>query len=108
LIIHYIQPHDPWIGETKILKEEDELIWEKIKWGPISKETIRKAYKDNLKLVLDEIDKLIPQLDGKIIITSDHGELLGEKLLFSHTDHLYTPELVEIPWLEINKKQSPD
>lgn len=41
---------------------------------------LRKAYAFNLMIVLEFVGILIHHLDGKIIITSDHGEFLGEKI----------------------------
>jgi len=42
-----------------------------------------------------------------IIITADHGELLGEDGLWFHPSRLHPrihhPKLHEIPWLEIKK-----
>ena len=65
---------------------------------------LRNAYKENLRIVLQEVAELLKHLSGRIIITSDHGEFLGEKRCYSHpakTDH---PILLEVPWLVIDKK----
>lgn len=44
----------------------------------IGKEGLRHAYEENLRIVLGDVAKLIDDLHGKIVVTSDHGELLGE------------------------------
>jgi hypothetical protein len=65
---------------------------------------LRNAYKENLRLVLKQVAELLKHLSGRIIITSDHGDLLGEKKCYSHppkTDH---PILLEVPWLVIDKE----
>lgn len=57
--------------------------------------------------MLDHAEELIQYLNGKSIVTSDHGELLGEPVLpptvreYGHPANLYTPELCVVPWLEV-------
>ncbi len=123
MIIHYIQPHGPWIGNTKLETKvspaydatntnedfnserwnHDTKVWQLVKRGEISIDNVRKAYRDNLKLVLDEVKKLLEYLNGNIVITADHGESLGEYFIFEHPPKIYTPQVVEIPWLRIKK-----
>ncbi|MFX0095744.1 MAG: hypothetical protein ACFFBD_28660 [Candidatus Hodarchaeota archaeon] len=64
---------------------------------------LRQAYEDNLKMVLSYVLKLIETMSGVIIITADHGELLGEKRCYSHFCGSRNPLLKEIPWLVIEK-----
>lgn len=113
MIIHYSQPHAPFIGKERIERAEDfdenlpsDRAFDMARAGLVSDEKLRKAYKSNLKLVLDEVKNLLKYLEGKIIITSDHGELLGEKIFYGHRRGLYFKELVDVPWLEMEKSQS--
>jgi hypothetical protein len=62
---------------------------------------IKKAYEDNLRAVMKNVAILINHLQGKIIITSDHGELLGEEGQYGHDVRYRTRPLVEVPWLEV-------
>lgn len=66
---------------------------------------IRKAYRENLKFVLQYVKDLIKYLPGKTIITSDYGELLGEAGEYGHSFHKPLPALVEVPWLKVNSKR---
>lgn len=100
IIIHYIQPHAPFIGEKRI---GEGSLYELYASGKSCKE-IREAYKSNLEYVLEEVEKLIPELDGEIIITADHGELLGEKLVYGHKKGLHMKELTEVPWLKAGRR----
>lgn len=102
MIVHFLQPHPPFIGETKILVNPRD-IWHKVKKGELDRKKLRKARDGNLKLVLKEVESLIGHLDGKIVITSDHGEMLGERPLFKQLFFDYK-KLVEVPWLEICQK----
>ena len=67
---------------------------------------LRKAYAVNLELVLEQVVELVKYLSGKIVITSDHGELLGERRCFTHTPGSNSRYLLEVPWLEIEKDKS--
>jgi len=111
-IIWFMQPHSPWIGKPRILISSsrvligaDEAIVPLIKKGEISLEKLRKAYRGNLRLVLKYVSKLTEETDSgnKIIVTSDHGELLGEYNSFGHFFWLTSPELREVPFMIIQK-----
>jgi len=99
MIIHYIQPHSPFIGEPHLGR----IKWYEIKAGIRPIEEVKMAYEGNLKLVLKHVEELIGKLDGKIVITSDHGEMFGEYGVYSHHKGMYTRVLMEVPWLEIEK-----
>jgi hypothetical protein len=65
---------------------------------------LRTAYRENLRMVLKEVRELVRYLAGRIIVTSDHGELLGEKGRYSHFGGSDDPLLTGVPWLVIEKK----
>lgn len=65
--------------------------------------TLKKYYKDNLRIALRYVSKLISKLNGKIIVTSDHGEAFGERGVWEHHVETPIPPLVEVPWVEIEK-----
>jgi len=71
-----------------------------------SVETLRMAYQDNLEMVLKETARLISYLKGTIIVTADHGELLGEKNCFSHPNNDPHPILREVPWYTITQDRA--
>jgi len=118
-ILWFLQPHHPYIGETKL----DVRIYEDAETGKMTPEEktqqllmkakqegiLEKAYEDNLKLVLSEIEKILPMIRGRIIITSDHGEGLGKPLrpkdqpIFSHPPEREEYEVRLIPYCIIDK-----
>lgn len=112
-IIWFMQPHLPYIGETKLLVPRDVIngkiiasrwLAKKIRTNEISKEYLFRAYEDNLKLVLKAVERLIKDVEvkGRCVITSDHGELLGESGAYLHPSYLNFPEQRIVPWLDIN------
>jgi len=80
-----MQPHRPYLGETgEMLRERLDLqgygqhdegiqIWGAVKQRDVTIEEIRTAYTESLKIALESIEKLLGQLSGKSIVTSDHG-----------------------------------
>lgn len=114
LIIHFMQPHYPFIGklgqriEHKGQFEHPETesrIWKKLEAGEYDKETVWKAYRENLNVVLPEVQRLVDELVGNTIITSDHGNEFGWLDLYGHPGNRYTRNLKKVPWLVIEGKQ---
>lgn len=113
LVVHYAQPHVPYIGETEILPwhgksnrdiqnrlndddQPSELIYSKIQRGEIPDETLCQAYRDNLEYVLKEVVRLVRHLDCPVVITSDHGEHLGENNNYLHYQD--SVGIRQVPW----------
>jgi hypothetical protein len=67
---------------------------------------LRQAYQSNLESVLEQVAVLLKYLKGRIVITSDHGDFLGEGRCFSHPADSSEPVLREVPWLVIEKDTS--
>lgn len=108
-IVHYLQPHDPYFAENgdELFALESKHPFELRSSGYTHKE-IKSAYISSLKLVLQEVDRLLSHLDGKTVITADHGELLRDRLfpipitMYEHPSFVYVEELVKVPWLVID------
>lgn len=67
-------------------------------WRNYSPEELRSFYRENLRWVLNEVERLLENVEGKIVITSDHGEALGEKGEFFHQIGTENPAVREIPF----------
>lgn len=121
IIVHFMQPHIPYLGSTakKIRnrvdltgygytttqKEKDNrgiTWWRALDKGKITEKEIKKAYGETLDIVLEHAEKLIESLDGKSVITADHGEMLGERGViqkrYAHPHDIYTEQLRKVPW----------
>ena len=108
LIIHYLQPHHPFIGPTgkRYFSHQSSSLREVIQnsSSEVNQEIIRKAYVENLERVLRTVEELLPELDGKTVVTSDHGEMLGERLQyvpirgFGHPYAMYNDYTTKVPW----------
>lgn len=149
-IIHYIQPHRPYIScqqeekvwnlQEKIIEENEseedstkrkiieatrpywsKFFWKlpyrtrwKIKdliglenphWGALVQEIgekkVHEHYQEDLRMALREVARFVEQTDGKVIVTADHGEALGEHNDWGHTWGSDNPKQYTVPWLEV-------
>jgi len=127
LLVHFMQPHYPFLGsegegletggvtgniqadvEVKTNRTYDS-IWDKLDVGACTAdtETVWEAYVDNFRLVADHAASLADQLNGKTVITSDHGNLFGERLWpipvrkYGHPLGIRHRALVDVPWHEL-------
>ena len=112
IIFWFMQPHHPfiesgfeddWDMKAMVVEKQRGLrsIWTQVKEGSVTPEQVWKAYKHNLELTMPFVEKLIAQLNGEIIITSDHGNCFGELGLFCHPKEIHIPPLLEVPYLRV-------
>lgn len=116
MIVHYQQPHTPYRmlagdGTIETLKHEyvgdkEEqgrlTVWKLLRRGDISRERAWGAYIDNLRWVLDDIERLRENLDAdQVVLTADHGDCFGEYGLYGHPRGVPVEELIRVPWVEI-------
>ncbi len=138
-IVHFMQPHTPYYGTyakalRRTLYEERRIGFRE--WthaedygdaetmfdalgnaaveGHISDEQLRRAYVGNFEAVMEYVEALLEHLDGKTVITSDHGELLGEAeelfspMQYGHGENAYNEGLRRVPWLVIDAEDRPE
>jgi hypothetical protein len=134
-IIHFMQPHYPYIGYNLGFRYLDDLK-ESIIAGKTRKELKKnkqnffrfygidlyskieidshfELYRSNLRKVLPYVKKLANQLPGKTVVSADHGEALGEYLhplvpikIFGHNECFRMPVLINIPWLVLESNRN--
>lgn len=67
-------------------------------------EPVIDAYHENLDEVLPAVKHLLEELKGKTVVTSDHGNMLGERASpfpvreWGHPRGLYMVGLIMVPW----------
>ena len=100
-IIWYVQPYFPWVCdiELSLMLMRETLVHDYVppdtvrctlkKYG-ISRERVLRAYYCNMEVALRGVRKFLDYVHtiglkhDKIVITSDHGELLSEYGLYLH------------------------
>lgn len=124
LIVHYMQPHMPHLGETakgydeKVgvsgwdqflfheelgRKKEGTSLFQLYHQGQVSRSELIQSYKETLKIAESHVKELVNELTGKTVVSSDHGENLGGSpygiSLTGHTQE--SKECRFVPWLEL-------
>ncbi|QLG26032.1 hypothetical protein HUG10_00055 [Halorarum halophilum] len=64
--------------------------------------TIETYYEENLRLALAATSDLAADLEGRVVVTSDHGEAFGEQDVWEHHVETHIPTLVDVPWLVLD------
>ena len=134
-----MQPHPPFLGATaesihertgktidglnlghyseyvdmdpKDIEDIHSVTYQEVLEEGIEREEIRRAYQETLKIVVNECHHLQESLQGKTALTSDHGELLGERQYpfgsrrWRHPGNTRTKELCVVPYLEFDCKR---
>jgi len=133
VVVHFMQPHHPFVPSPELqfdgwhVAEYDDwredagnttdendgtgvgTPWEALSKGMVSCETVWNAYGSNLDLALDAVDDLLGDIEGRVVVTSDHGNMLGERTfpfplrVYGHPIGIRNSELVEVPWAVIQR-----
>lgn len=123
LLVHFNQPHAPFVGEIRLglrtvseIREEalghdapdpserTKTPFELLELGEVTAETVWEAYLSNLQVALPSVERLLNSLPGKTAVTSDHGNAMGEYAtpfpirVYGHPLGILIPALIEVPW----------
>lgn len=113
ILAHYMQPHYPFLGSSRdfgrMSKEnhgnDDPMQYE----GPwlemyyddrYDLGELKEAYWSNLEFVWNHVRRILENFDGKVVITADHGNAMGELGLWGHQPGFLHPQMRWVPWDE--------
>ena len=114
VIVHYMQPHLPFIGERGL--EIRERLGIRNGWIPfrqgdtsVSVGELWEGYNENLDIAFEYVEELLSKIEGRVVLSADHGNMVGErqgpiptKRMFGHPWGVYSEELVKVPWFVID------
>ena len=109
LIVHYMQPHHPFVAGDVAEKfaadpfgrEDETTVVDGLRKGRISHGAFWEAYRENLRLVLDDVALFLSNHDAEtVVITADHGDALGEWGIYDHPAGCLHPVVKNVPWTE--------
>lgn len=109
LLVHYLQPHVPfvpWVKKTPLGRGNFGLdgdgvndTWEQLRNSELSLTEVWEGYGENLRYVLDEVELLLKNVDAEcVVITSDHGNGVGEWGIYGHPIHMPFSCVRKVPW----------
>jgi membrane-anchored protein YejM (alkaline phosphatase superfamily) len=104
MIVHYFQPHRPYIADAlpaeRAVTDIEDQPWAALRNGA-DKETVWELYLDNLRIALQSIQRLLENTAAEtVVITADHGDLFGELGQYGHPEGVAHPNLKKVPWVE--------
>lgn len=117
-IVHFVQPHIPFIPTPDLIyekysdgkskgygrKSEPATVHEALVTGAIGYDEWWNGYQANLQLAFEYAIECTELLGGKSVISSDHGNMVGERSWpipvrhYGHPRKLRASELVDVPW----------
>ncbi|MFB6163071.1 MAG: hypothetical protein ABEJ86_06515 [Halococcoides sp.] len=98
-IVHYMQPHNPFRNSDGT--EVSMNVWERIQRGEKDPDEAWDGYRDNLRWVLDDVELLLENVDAeRVVISSDHGNLIGEWGCYGHRPYVPIGAVKRVPWVE--------
>jgi hypothetical protein len=106
IILHMMQPHVPFFESSLDLDSSgfynsgDDSVseWDHVIEGRISKDQFWSAYREALQQVLQILQENSGVFEGKTVITSDHGNFVGEEGLYDHWEYMNDKVLRKVPW----------
>lgn len=123
LIVHFNQPHAPFVGDVSLGKRRYSAIreealgndrpdprdraktpFEMLEVGEVTRPEVWEAYLSNLLYAMPSVERLLTSLEGKNVVTADHGNALGEFAkpfpirVYGHPAGILIPALTEVPW----------
>lgn len=127
IFAHFMQPHYPFIGESaaeigdhsgieltyreakgEAVERDYPTVWELLEAGEVPRALVWEAYRENLEIALPHVETLLQQFDGRTVVTSDHGNALGErpfligKQMYGHPPEMRHDCLCKVPWLVVD------
>jgi hypothetical protein len=82
-------------------QKQSRTIWEELEDGEVNEQVVQSEYKHNLRTVLEDVELLLNNIDSeRAVITTDHGNALGEHGIYGHQGNFPIDCLVEVPWYE--------
>jgi len=90
LVVFFLQPHRPYIQAKELEVEfgpvgmDDAKIGDLLEGNPELLKSLEEAYTNNFLLAYEEANKITAAVKGPVLLTSDHGEFLGENGNFGH------------------------
>ena len=101
MIVHYMQPHHPFVQNPIGDGFGESDPWNALERDEVNRDEVWKEYRRNLRYVLEQLPLLLENVDAEnAVITSDHGNLLGEYGLYAHPAKVAVSELRTVPWCE--------
>jgi hypothetical protein len=83
------------MGPLGIRRHTHTSIWHLAERGKVSRSEVWNPYKHNLEILQEDLEKL-SGLEGRTLVTSDHGNQVGKNDLYGHTRNIVLKPLRKV------------
>lgn len=114
LLVHYMQPHCPFLTGTSPANGKSLEswpispggdVWTLLGYGEVSKAEVWRSYRQNLEIVMDEVELLLENTDAEnAVVASDHGNGFGEYGIYGHPKGMPFDFVRDVPWIEVKAR----
>jgi hypothetical protein len=115
MIVWAMQPHFPFLDSGLSSGFNHERVndwggeagtdpvspWYRVAYGDLDKDVLWDAYQNNLRYAFESVETLRTSVTADIALTSDHGNALGEYLVWEHPKYVPIPSIKRVPWIKL-------
>lgn len=105
-VVRFLAPHPPFPALAEVTRSKTRVrkVAQAIHAGDLDYDELQAAYSAYFRRALQAVEILVDELDEDVVITSDHGEYLGEGGNFFHgINYPGGPELHHVPWFRVGE-----
>jgi len=104
-VIRYLKPHAPFEGLDELTSQSTKTVETQaaLDSGELSHRELTDAYVSTYETAFEAAAELVPDIDGKVILTSDHGTCLTCGQLFHGRQLEKHDHLTVMPWFEVDR-----
>lgn len=104
-VVRYLKPHPPFVGLERLTStsRKTERTQAALDAGELSHAELTDAYIRSYRVAFERATELVSELDGEVVLTSDHGTCLTCGQLFHGRNYDRHDHLTVVPWFEVDR-----
>jgi hypothetical protein len=105
VVAHWLQPHEPFIARTAPVTGGTVLegdVWAAMQRGDVEPSKVWESYEANLLYALTKVEQLLDRVNGRVLVTADHGNAFGDWGVYGHPFGWPEPAVRRVPWVLVH------
>jgi len=107
VVAHWLQPHEPFIAPDAELVGGAATawnVWSDLQSGALDADAVWAAYEATLEYALEYVEEVCAAVDGRVLVTADHGNAFGEWGVYGHPFAWPQPAVRRVPWAIVSSE----